>query len=264
MDDQTPMETGAEIRMYRSPDTVISEATLCAKALGRMVEKTKSFTVISGRKHLHFTAWATLGTMFRLTSRVRSVTPINEDGIRGFECIAEAFHVPSGQVVSVAEAQCTDDEQNWSTRPEYEWSDEAKKRVKVGDVKVPLFQLRSMAQTRACAKALRNVLAWVVVLAGYEATPAEEMTGTEGEAQAGNGYTQPQRSGKASPDDPISEAQVRRIYGLMQHSGKSVEEVGVIVAAFGYSHPDGPEKAFPSIKRKHADAIYSAIQQPKG
>lgn len=43
----------------------------------------------------------------------------------------------------------------------------------------PLFQLKSMAQTRACAKALRNVLAWVVVLAGYAPTPSEEMTHAE-------------------------------------------------------------------------------------
>src|SRR3990167_510149 len=33
-----------------------------------------------------------------------------------------------------------------------------------------------MAQTRAGAKALRNRLSWVVVLAGYKSTPAEEMT----------------------------------------------------------------------------------------
>jgi len=39
-----------------------------------------------------------------------------------------------------------------------------------------------MAQTRACAKALRNVLAWVVVLAGYRATPAEEMQGSRAPA----------------------------------------------------------------------------------
>ena len=39
----------------------------------------------------------------------------------------------------------------------------------------PWFQLASMAQTRAGAKALRNLLARVVVLAGYNPTPAEEM-----------------------------------------------------------------------------------------
>ena len=52
---------------------------------------------------------------------------------------------------------CMDDESKWSDKP--------------------LFQLRSMAQTRAQAKALRNVLAWVVVMAGYAPTPAEEMDG---------------------------------------------------------------------------------------
>jgi hypothetical protein len=43
----------------------------------------------------------------------------------------------------------------------------------------PLYQLRSMAQTRAQAKALRGVLAWVAVLAGYNPTPAEEMDGVK-------------------------------------------------------------------------------------
>jgi hypothetical protein len=47
----------------------------------------------------------------------------------------------------------------------------------VGEVLVPWFQLASMAQTRAGAKALRNAFAWVVVLAGYQPTPAEEMDG---------------------------------------------------------------------------------------
>src|SRR5678816_2244550 len=50
-----------------------------------------------------------------------------------------------------------------------------KERVLVGEEGVPSFQLRSMAQTRAASKALRNALAWVVVLAGYRPTPAEEL-----------------------------------------------------------------------------------------
>jgi hypothetical protein len=58
-------------------------------------------------------------------------------------------------MISAAEAQCTVEEANWKNKE--------------------LWQLRSMAQTRACAKALRNVLAWIVVLAGYSPTPAEEM-----------------------------------------------------------------------------------------
>jgi hypothetical protein len=66
--------------------------------------------------------------------------------------------------ISAAEAMCLNDEPNWKTKP--------------------LFQLRSMAQTRSCAKALRNVLAWVVVLAGYRATPAEEIQDMANENKA--------------------------------------------------------------------------------
>jgi hypothetical protein len=62
-----------------------------------------------------------------------------------------------GRVISAAEAMCMRDEPKWTSKPE--------------------FQLRSMAQTRASAKALRNVLAWVVVMAGLKPTPAEEMDG---------------------------------------------------------------------------------------
>ena len=37
------------------------------------------------------------------------------------------------------------------------------------------YAILSMAQTRAIGKAYRNVIGWVIKLAGYEATPAEEM-----------------------------------------------------------------------------------------
>ena len=66
-----------------------------------------------------------------------------------------------GEVISSAEAMTTIDEPNWKTRPE--------------------FMLRSMAQTRASAKALRNVFAWIVVMAGLKPTPAEEMDGIQTE-----------------------------------------------------------------------------------
>ena len=55
-----------------------------------------------------------------------------------------------------------------------------KEKMCVGEESVPLFQLRSMSQTRACAKALRNALAWVVVLAGFQPTPAEELDDIRG------------------------------------------------------------------------------------
>ena len=55
-----------------------------------------------------------------------------------------------------------------------------------------------MAQTRACAKALSNLFKWVVVLAGYKPTPAEEMTGTVEEG------TEPSVATGATPTSPGS------------------------------------------------------------
>jgi hypothetical protein len=70
----------------------------------------------------------------------------------------------SGQVVGAAEAMCTHSENTWRNRDEY--------------------ALRSMAQTRAVSKALRLPLGFVMQLAGYEATPAEEMPTDDGGAAA--------------------------------------------------------------------------------
>ena len=39
------------------------------------------------------------------------------------------------------------------------------------------YAIVSMAQTRAIGKAYRNILGWVMKMAGYEGTPAEEMKG---------------------------------------------------------------------------------------
>ena len=77
-----------------------------------------------------------------------------------------------------------------------------KEKIKVADQPVPSFQLRSMAQTRACAKAFRNVLAWVVVLAGYKPTPAEEMQGII-EAEPIE-PTEPEDKPESQPESPPS------------------------------------------------------------
>jgi hypothetical protein len=88
--------------------------------------------------------------------------------VRGFTARAVAIRA-DGFELSAAESECLTDEPNWANKPS--------------------FQLKSMAQTRACGKALRNVLAWVVVLAGYRPTPAEEMDQAASTAQAAAGTT---------------------------------------------------------------------------
>jgi hypothetical protein len=154
-----------------------------------------------------------------------------ESMVRGWEATADALLVGNNQVISSAEAMCLDDEPKWSTRPVYEYRDG--ERTKVGEENVPLFQLRSMAQTRACAKALRNVLAWIVVLAGYAPTPAEEMDGVPG---GQNSSVEPPRrkSAKSEKSEFISEAQQKRLFAIANERGVSKDTVRAILDGFGF------------------------------
>jgi hypothetical protein len=157
------------LAISRAPELVLEEAQKAAQAIKKVIEAKPKKVQFQGKTYLQFEDWQTLGRFYGVTAIVRN-TKFTEFGdgdmkVSGFEATAEALLVSTNQVVSSAEALCLDDEKNWKGKP--------------------LFQLKSMAQTRACAKALRNVLAWVVVLAGYAPTPAEEMDGqTRPETQA--------------------------------------------------------------------------------
>lgn len=146
------------IKIEQTPSEVISTATLAAKELTKIVASREKKLVLGGKQYLYFEDWQTLGKFYGLTAKVVSSNEIREDGkLIGF--LAYAVVLANDIEVSAADAECTYDEPNWRAKPR--------------------FQLRSMAQTRACAKALRNCLGWVAVLAGYEPTPAEEMTHSE-------------------------------------------------------------------------------------
>jgi len=167
------------LSISRPPDVVLKEAIQAAECLKALLDAQPDKIILNGKRYLKFEDWQTVARFYGVTVKVASSKPIRfqigEQEVIGFTATAEALLVPTGQVISSAESMCLNDEPKWHSRPKYEYVDGRRKRV--GLEPVPLFQLRSMAQTRACAKALRNVMAWVVVLAGYCPTPAEEMDG---------------------------------------------------------------------------------------
>lgn len=139
-----------------NPQAQLAQGQEAAKALMQVVEKKQRKVVINGEQYLEFEDWQTLGRFFNVTVGTERTEPFLDEkqNIKGFLAVAVVY-APDGHVISRAEASCMRSEKKWTGRDE--------------------FQLRSMAQTRACAKALRNVLSWVVVLAGYKPTPAEEL-----------------------------------------------------------------------------------------
>lgn len=150
----------AEVRdlvVSRPPDEVLEQARTVALALKQRIDNKAKPVKFNGETYLEFEDWQVLANFYGLSAKVIETKYVEYGTVKGFEARAVAIKISTGQEVSAAEALCLNDEPNWSRKP--------------------LYQLKSMAQTRACSKTLRNVLAWVVVLAGYKPTPAEEMQG---------------------------------------------------------------------------------------
>lgn len=138
------------------PEKQVEQATIAAKALMSVVSRKPKKVEFNGEQYLEFEDWQTIAQFYNHSVGIEWTKPIEEAGkVIGFEAKAILYH--NGVVVGGAEAACMTDEGNWAKKPK--------------------FQLRSMAQTRAMAKALRSRFGFVAVLAGFKATPAEEMDG---------------------------------------------------------------------------------------
>lgn len=133
------------------PVEVVARASRVAASLKEVIKAQGLISKISGKEYPRCEAWTLLGTMLGVFP-VLVWTRAMENG---WEARVEA-RTRDGAVVGAAEAQCLKTERNWGNRDD--------------------FALRSMAQTRATAKALRMPLGFVMTLSGIEPTPAEEMT----------------------------------------------------------------------------------------
>jgi hypothetical protein len=158
---ETALAIPSDLHITRAPKEVLESAREAAVALKEVIAQRHKKVVFNGEQYLQFEDWQTVGGFFGSSVATGDAELVEIDGIPGFKAKARVID-SNGIEVSTAEAYCMKDEYNWKSKP--------------------LFQLASMAQTRAGAKALRNKFAWVAVLAGYSPTPAEEMTGDETQA----------------------------------------------------------------------------------
>lgn len=142
--------------LFRSedPQAILSRASETADLLAAVVRKQKLTVTISGREHAKVEAWTLLGTLLGVFAVCTWTRKIDDGTVSGWEARVEA-RTRDGSLVGAAEAECLRSERTWSSRDDY--------------------ALRSMAQTRATSKALRQPLGFVMQLAGFDPTPAEEI-----------------------------------------------------------------------------------------
>ena len=141
-----------------SPVALVQGARAMADALADVIERQKLATAIQGRRYVKVEGWTTLGIMLGVVPR--EVGTIEQDGV--YIAVVELVRMADGACISRASAECgSDDELDRYGKPV--WSGR------------PRYARRSMAQTRATGKACRLAFSWIMALAGYEPTPAEEM-----------------------------------------------------------------------------------------
>jgi len=118
-----------------------------------VVDKKLSQEVRRGAPHhILVEAWQILGEIVEVHPVVVAVNPIEG----GYEAQVDLID-KEGQCVGRGFSLCTNKEKMWSKRDE--------------------FAIHAMAQTRATGRAFRNRFGQIAKLAGYSATPYEEMAG---------------------------------------------------------------------------------------
>jgi len=152
-----------------TPEEVVAGATTQARLLWDIVEKTKCFQEISGKKYLQVEAWETIGSFNRTHAETESIAPILKDNETiGYQARVQLWK--DGVVVGGAIMPC--------------YFTENCCKGKESDAKHK--SCMSAAQTFATSKAYRMNFSYVAILAGYEPTPAEEMTGTASDERPAN------------------------------------------------------------------------------
>jgi len=137
----------------RAPAKIIADARERAQVVAKIIEQQHLFVQIKSKRYVKYEGWCTLAAQYGLVPGIESSRPLPTGG---FEAKAELRRMDNGAVVSTADAEC-------GTRGDDDWGDRA------------AYAQRSMAETRAVSKVCRLALSWVIVLAGFDATPAEEV-----------------------------------------------------------------------------------------
>lgn len=152
-----------QVSIYRSqdPEKQLAEARARAAVLVDVVKEqglAQSFG--GGRKpHVQVEGWTFLASQFGLIPDIEWTRELED----GWEARAQLIRLADGAVISHAEGECRRSEEKGG---KHRWKS------------ANSYEIRSMAQTRATSKVCRNALSSIMVLAGFSATPAEEMDGS--------------------------------------------------------------------------------------
>jgi hypothetical protein len=130
--------------------------------LSQLIKEKGLSSNIQGKQFVNVEGWQFAGASLGLMPIITITTDLSKDDEIKYMATCEVRNITSGQLVATGIALCSNKEKTKRFFDEY--------------------AILSMAQTRAIGKAYRNLLAWLMKAAGFEATPAEEMDFAKEEA----------------------------------------------------------------------------------
>lgn len=250
---------GGAIIAAEKPAEVLAKATEIADVLKDMIERQGLAVNVGGkRKHVEVGGWQALGAMlgalggqalhaetvwtrkigepveyhvtepWKKWGKVDGKRAVIEEGTREYDVEGHDWEArvevrtPDGRVVGSAEAMCSRAESSWARRPDP--------------------AVRAMAETRAESRAYRRAVGWIVNIAGYSATPADEM-GAAAEA-ASEAPPLPWWAAPA-PDETLEKCRKAITYLMVEQGPESPQKRGALVSKVLKSIeelPAGPEE----------------------
>jgi hypothetical protein len=126
-----------------------------AGVLKSHIMKQNLYTQIANKNYAHVEGWQFAGGLMGLFPIVTEVKDLSSKDETKWQATVEIQNVKDGKIMARGFAICSNKENKKRSFDEY--------------------AILSMAQTRAIGKAYRNLIGWVMKLAGYEGTPSEEM-----------------------------------------------------------------------------------------
>ena len=160
-----------------------SQMASMAKVLQKHITDQGLSTPIAGKKYTNVEGWQFAGGLLGFMPKVTNVENLSSGTEKKWRADVELVNIKTGAVVGNGSAICSNLENRKRTFDEY--------------------AIMSMAQTRAIGKAYRNLIGWVMKLAGYEATPSEEMVKMgETEAQGSKYASQASKASQQAKSSP--------------------------------------------------------------
>jgi len=126
-----------------------------ASELSKLIKEKGLSSNIQGKQFVNVEGWQFAGASLGLMPIITSTQDLSNETAIKYMATCEVRNITTGQLVATGIALCSNAEKTKRYFDEY--------------------AILSMAQTRAIGKAYRNLLAWLMKAAGFEATPAEEM-----------------------------------------------------------------------------------------